>query len=355
MPQRKATSKTKSAKRPAAAASKGSSAKGAPARKRSSSRAASAASSRSSARSVSGARTTAKRSGAATRAAGARAGAKAGSARSGGARASASAKPARRGAAASAASTARKSAAKGSATARKGASSRARGTAKATAAPARSASAKGSRAAAKAPARRGATARRSGRRGGRLRAEIEANVVDFGERLRAYRKQAGLSQLALAEGADVDLAAISFLERAKRAPNLGTLVRVARAVGVPPAVLADAAAAKAYGLPKVSDEPLPRGRAGATRVRRRARPKGAAARARKSRVDATPLKRFGANLRRARIDAGLSQERLAGSAELDRAAISIIERGGRSANLRTLLKLAWALEKSPAELLEGIE
>ena len=67
--------------------------------------------------------------------------------------------------------------------------------------------------------------------------EIEEQVRRFGQRLRERRTEAGLSQLALAKRAGVDLAAVSFLERAKRAPNLNTLVRVARAANVTPATL----------------------------------------------------------------------------------------------------------------------
>jgi DNA-binding XRE family transcriptional regulator len=55
-----------------------------------------------------------------------------------------------------------------------------------------------------------------------------------------------------------------------------------------------------------------------------------------------------------RDDAGISQEVLAQDAKLDRAAISIIERGTRAANLRTVLKLAWALEVPPSALLADV-
>ncbi|MHB8491946.1 MAG: helix-turn-helix domain-containing protein [Solirubrobacteraceae bacterium] len=159
-------------------------------------------------------------------------------------------------------------------------------------------------------------------------AEIEQQVLRFGERLRGYRKQAGLSQLTLAQRAGVDLAAVSFLERARRAPNLGTLVRVARAVGVSPAALiADG------DTPATIDHAAGTAKAG---------------------ENGDPLVRFGANLRRARIQAGMSQEMLSRGASLDRAAISIIERGGRSANLRTVLKLSRALGLAPEMLLDGV-
>jgi transcriptional regulator with XRE-family HTH domain len=153
---------------------------------------------------------------------------------------------------------------------------------------------------------------------------IEEQVRRFGQRLRLRRTQAGLSQLALAERAGVDLAAVSFLERAKRAPNLNTLVRVAHAAGVTPATL-------------LEEDESPR-----------------AARASAGKRAEDPLKLFGANLRRVREGAGMSQEALAHEASLDRAAISIIERGARAANLRTILKLARALRVAPSSLLEGI-
>jgi transcriptional regulator with XRE-family HTH domain len=153
--------------------------------------------------------------------------------------------------------------------------------------------------------------------------QIEEQVRRFGQRLRHCRRQAGLSQLALADRAGVDLAAVSFLERAKRAPNLTTLVRVARAAEVHPGVLLEDGSALSAG------------------------PANGAA-------SGDPLKQFGANLRRMRDDAGISQEVLAQDARLDRAAISIIERGTRAANLRTVLKLAWALEVPPGALLADI-
>ena len=155
--------------------------------------------------------------------------------------------------------------------------------------------------------------------------EIEEQVRRFGQRLRLRRTEAGLSQLALAKRAGVDLAAVSFLERAKRAPNLNTLVRVARAADVTPAML-------------LEDEQRPR----------------SARRAALADDEQDPLKRFGANLRSARDTARMSQEALAHEAKLDRAAISIIERGTRAANLRTILKLARALKVPPSSLLRGI-
>ncbi len=63
---------------------------------------------------------------------------------------------------------------------------------------------------------------------------------------------------------------------------------------------------------------------------------------------------FGANLRWARGRAGVSQEKLALDAKVDRAAISVYENGRREPNLRTVLKLAHELEIRPSLLLSGI-
>jgi transcriptional regulator with XRE-family HTH domain len=52
---------------------------------------------------------------------------------------------------------------------------------------------------------------------------------------------------------------------------------------------------------------------------------------------------FGENLRDARHGAELSQDELAGRADVDRAAISMYEHGRSEPNLRTIVKLAHAL------------
>jgi transcriptional regulator with XRE-family HTH domain len=67
-----------------------------------------------------------------------------------------------------------------------------------------------------------------------------------------------------------------------------------------------------------------------------------------------PAKLFGANLKLAREQAGISQEKLALDAKVDRAAISVYENGGREPNLRTVLKLAMKLELRPGLLLGGV-
>ncbi len=67
--------------------------------------------------------------------------------------------------------------------------------------------------------------------------QIDDQVRAFGEKMRAARAAAGLSQVALSEATRLDRAAISFLERAERCPDLSTLVRVGRALGVTPSEL----------------------------------------------------------------------------------------------------------------------
>jgi transcriptional regulator with XRE-family HTH domain len=64
---------------------------------------------------------------------------------------------------------------------------------------------------------------------------------------------------------------------------------------------------------------------------------------------------FAANLRRHRIQAGLSQEALADLCDLHRTEISLLERCKRSPRLETIVILARGLGLgSPAELLDDI-
>lgn len=67
-----------------------------------------------------------------------------------------------------------------------------------------------------------------------------------------------------------------------------------------------------------------------------------------------PRERFGANLKRARRNLGLSQEALGALAEVHRTEISALELGHRAPYLETLVKLVGSLELSADDLLEGI-
>lgn len=61
---------------------------------------------------------------------------------------------------------------------------------------------------------------------------------------------------------------------------------------------------------------------------------------------------FGANVRRFRIAAGLSQEAVAVKMGVDRAYVSGMERGQQNVTLLTMWHLAEALNVKPADLLD---
>ena len=54
----------------------------------------------------------------------------------------------------------------------------------------------------------------------------------FARNLRRAREKAGLSQEALADKADMHRNEISLLERGRREPKIGTVARLAKALGV---------------------------------------------------------------------------------------------------------------------------
>lgn len=64
---------------------------------------------------------------------------------------------------------------------------------------------------------------------------------------------------------------------------------------------------------------------------------------------------FATNLRAARLAAGLSQEALGDASGLHRTEVSLLERAGREPRLRTIAKLARALDMRPAALLDHIQ
>lgn len=68
-----------------------------------------------------------------------------------------------------------------------------------------------------------------------------------------------------------------------------------------------------------------------------------------------PLDIFAANLRRIRLERGFSQERLAHAADLNMTHVAKIERSEREPGVRTVSKLAKALQASAAELFDGID
>jgi transcriptional regulator with XRE-family HTH domain len=68
-----------------------------------------------------------------------------------------------------------------------------------------------------------------------------------------------------------------------------------------------------------------------------------------------PTAQFAANLRRLRLAAGLTQERLAAATQMEPAEISRLERGGRDPQLFTMVRLARGLGVGVTELVAGIE
>jgi transcriptional regulator with XRE-family HTH domain len=61
----------------------------------------------------------------------------------------------------------------------------------------------------------------------------------FATNLRAERKRLKLSQEALGHSCDLNMSEISRLERSQRDPRLATIVKLAKALEIPPARLLD--------------------------------------------------------------------------------------------------------------------
>lgn len=61
--------------------------------------------------------------------------------------------------------------------------------------------------------------------------------AQFAANLRAARERAGLSQEALGDLVGLHRTEVSLLERAGRDPRLGTIVKLARGLGIAPAEL----------------------------------------------------------------------------------------------------------------------
>ena len=67
------------------------------------------------------------------------------------------------------------------------------------------------------------------------------------------------------------------------------------------------------------------------------------------------LAAFGRNVARIRNEKGFSQDTLAEKANLDRTFVSGIERGLRNPGIKTVLRIAKALEVSVADLCKGVD
>jgi transcriptional regulator with XRE-family HTH domain len=68
----------------------------------------------------------------------------------------------------------------------------------------------------------------------------------------------------------------------------------------------------------------------------------------------TPQERFAVNLRKARVEAGVSQEELGYMCDLHRTEVSLLERAGREPRMATIVKLSGALNTTVAQLCEGV-
>jgi transcriptional regulator with XRE-family HTH domain len=64
-------------------------------------------------------------------------------------------------------------------------------------------------------------------------------LAEFGRNLRKFREAAGLTQEALAERADLDRTYLSDVERGLRNAGIKNIVRLAKALGIPPSRLMD--------------------------------------------------------------------------------------------------------------------
>ena len=67
------------------------------------------------------------------------------------------------------------------------------------------------------------------------------------------------------------------------------------------------------------------------------------------------LRTFGLNVARAREKLGLSQDKLAEKADIDRTYLSGIERGVRNPGIRTVMRLAKALRLGVGDLCRGVD
>ena len=94
--------------------------------------------------------------------------------------------------------------------------------------------------------------------------------MQFGERLRQLREQAGLSQNALARAAGIDSTHLSRIENAKQgAPRMTTVVKLVRGLGLP---LTDEQAQHLLAAANLAVGPTPMRAAVLGAPRRRMRP-----------------------------------------------------------------------------------
>jgi transcriptional regulator with XRE-family HTH domain len=159
-------------------------------------------------------------------------------------------------------------------------------------------------------------------------ADIAKDLRMFGRNLCSARERIGLDQAVFAKLSGYDRSTISKIECGRQAPKFDTLLTLAGVAEVQPAELLDGVGVKRSSSETPSyEQPTPN----------------------------TPAALFGANLKWAREQLGLSHERLGSAAGVDRSLISGWEKGELEASLRTILKLARALAVPSALLLHKVK
>ena len=171
----------------------------------------------------------------------------------------------------------------------------------------------------------------------------------FGAMLRQCRQQRRLSQSALAATTGIRPSYISQIELGKRNITVLTLLRLARALGIPSAWLLIHVNPHDILAPPRTDDPLPtRGdpKAGATQdTPYAALPDD----------PALLLARLGTAIRQARQQRHLSQQLLAARTGLSPTYIVEIEQGHRNLSVLSLSRIAETLEITAADLLAQLD
>ena len=78
--------------------------------------------------------------------------------------------------------------------------------------------------------------------------------MEFGKKLREARKQAGLSQAALAEAAGITARSVQYYESGQRQPQPSAVIALARALELPVSALTDQEILEAPGRAVLRDE-----------------------------------------------------------------------------------------------------
>ncbi len=165
------------------------------------------------------------------------------------------------------------------------------------------------------------------RMAGPTKDQIAEDLRVFGRNLHAAHAGFGVHQTGFVQLVDCDHAMINLIESGKRAPKFRTLLKLARAARIKPADLLNEIG------PYPRPSPMPEGHE----------------------PHETAAAKFGFNLKWARERAALTHEELWSAAGVDRSLLSDWEKGKREPSLRTILKLARALEIPPAVLLHTVE